>query len=265
MVSTNGFRSGAAAVVVIAAVIAGNGSSTVGARSARQAGSDARVQTAAQITRNDHADVTFELRPAAAGGGIAVVARSADLQVTKTVQPGGDFVIELAAGQDKVTIAGSGQGATVTRGRATIALRRTDSSEEPMARVRRLLAESNAVVRFRAVAARLIEDDDRTHEALALILADATVGMLTGDAAAPRRIARALAERRNRHARPVGMAVDCYTVMETRMMEAWNDYGSCYYSTAYNSFYQYLCSWRWTIQVESDWFNFLGCTGFNFS
>jgi hypothetical protein len=254
-----------AAVLVICAGAA-NASTGAAARSAAtRTGGDIRLREAAQVTRNDRADVTFELLPATSGSGVSIVARSADLQVTKTVQPNGDFAIDLAAGEDKVTIVGSAQGATVSRGRSVVALRPSDSSEEPLSRVRRLLAESTVVVKFRAVAARLIEDNDRSHEALALILADATVGLLTGDVAAPRRIARFLVEGRLRNVRNASMAESCFELMETRMVEAWNDYGSCYYSTAYNSFYQYLCSWRWTIEVESYWFNFLSCTGFNFS
>jgi hypothetical protein len=219
---------------------------------------------AAQVTRNDRADVTVETRPALSGNGISLIARSGDLLVSKTVQPNGDFVLEIGAGDDKLTIAATPQGATITRGKTTVDLRRPDQSEAVAAKARRLLAESNAIVKFRAMAARLMEGEDRSNGALALILGDATIGLLAGDPAAPRRVARFLVERRLRNARPAGMAIDCFTLMETRFVEAWNEYGSCYYSTAYNTFYQYLCSWRWTFQVESYWFNFLSCTGFNF-
>lgn len=267
MVRNRRIRKSIATVLVVFAA-AGSGSVGAGAAAravATKSRGDIRLREAAQVTRNDRADVTFELRPATTGSGVSVVARSGDLQVTKTVRPGGDFAIELAAGEDKVTIGASAQGATVSRGRAVIALRRSDLSEEPLSRVRLLLAESSAVVKFRAVAARLMEDNDRSHEALALILADATVGLLTGDVAAPRRVARFLVEGRLRNVRNAALAQSCFELMETRMVEAWNDYGSCYYSTSYNTFYQYLCSWRWTIEVESYWFNFLSCTGFNFS
>jgi hypothetical protein len=217
----------------------------------------------AQVTRNDRADVTFELRPAA-GGAIALVGRSGNFEVTKTVQSNGEFTIELATPRDHVAISVTGGGATVTRAKSPVRLSRSDASETPAAAARQLLAGSTAVVRFRAVAAALMQTDDRSHASLGFIIADATVGLLAGDVGAPGRVARLLGDRKRANVRPAGMAVDCFTVMETRMVEAWNDFGMCYMSTAYNSFYQNLCSWRWTIQVESYWFNFLSCTGFSF-
>ena len=265
MVRNTGVRRWMAAVVVVCAGAA-NASTGAAARSpATRTGGDIQLREAAQVTRNDRADVTFELLPATSGSGVSIVARSGDLVATKTVQSTGAFVLELTSSRDRVSIAATAQGATVTRAGRSVVLRRDDQSDEATAHVRRMLADSEATVRFRGVAARLMEGEDRSHAALALILADATVGLLAGDVGAPRRAARYLVERRLRNVREAGMALDCYTVMETRMVEAWNDYGSCYYSTAYNTFYQYLCSWRWTIQVESDWFNFLSCTGFNFS
>jgi hypothetical protein len=252
----------AASIVVATGIGSVSPHAAAAAKEARAAMGDIHLRPAAQVTRNDRADVTFELRPAASGG-ISVIARSGDLTATKTVQPTGDFVLELAAGQDRLSIAASAQGVVVTRGRTSVALRRDDQPEEAEVKARTLLAASGSLVRFRAVAARLMEEQDRSAGALGLILADATVGLLSGDVGAPRRVARFLVERRLRNVREAGMALDCFTLMETRFVEAWNDYGSCYMSTEYNSFYQYLCSWRWTVQVESYWFNFLSCTGFN--
>jgi hypothetical protein len=184
-----------------------------------------RFRPAAQVTRNDRADVTFELRPAA-GGGVEVSARSGDLQVTKTVQENGEFVLTLTTPRDAITISVSGQGTGVTRGRTSIVLPRTAASPEAKDRIRRLMAESRAVVRFREVAAALINAEDRSPASLAVIMADATVGLLAGDPGAPRRIAEYLAHGRSANARPAGLAVDCFAVMETRMVEAWGDYWS---------------------------------------
>lgn len=220
------------------------------------------TRPAAQVTRNDRADVTFEIRPASAGS-IEVRGRRGDLFMKKTVQPTGDSVLELADGHETVTVAVSAQGTRVTRNGTTALLGRAAPDDAAETRVRRLLAESSAVVRFRAAVAALLEANDVTAPAVAMLIADATVGMLTGDVGAPRRTAEHLARRGRSRVRQAGMALDCYTVMEQRMVEAYDDFGSCWYSTAYNSFYQSLCSWRWTLQVESYWFSFISCTGFN--
>lgn len=217
---------------------------------------------AAQVTRNDRADVTFEIRPASAGG-VEVRARRGDLHMKKTVQSTGDSLLELADGHETVTVAVSAQGTRVSRNGATAMLGRATPDEAAETRVRRLLAESSVVVRFRAATAALLEANDVTAPVVAMLIADATVGMLTGDVGAPRRTAEHLARRGRSRVRPAGMALDCYSVMEQRMVEAYYDFGSCWYSTAYNSFYQSLCSWRWTLQVESYWFSFISCTGFN--
>src|SRR3954470_5649502 len=62
---------------------------------ARAGQSGSAVQRAAQVTRSDKADVTFEVRPAS-GGAIEVSGRSGELQVKKTVQSSGDSVLELS-------------------------------------------------------------------------------------------------------------------------------------------------------------------------
>ncbi len=274
MVRSGLIRRWSVRVVVLGMAVATGGSTTGAAaraqRPALEKGSvsaqkSVRAQKIGQVSRNDRADVTFELRPAISGNGVTLIARSGDLEIAKTVQPTGDFVLELSSGQEKVTLNASAQGARVSRGKTSHMLRRSDTSDETPARVRRMLAESPVVLKYRSLTTRLMEDDDRTHEALALIMSDATIGMLAGDIGAPRRAARYLVERHNRGVRHAGLAVDCFTLMETRMVEAWNDYGACYYSTRYNTFYQSICSWRWTTQVESYWFNFLSCTGFSFS
>jgi hypothetical protein len=219
------------------------------------------ARPAAQVTRNEQADVTFELQPSA--DGVVLTARIGDLLVTKTVQSSGEFVLDIANDGDKVTIAASGQGTTVTRGKTNIAVPRGNESAGNADKIRRLLADSRAVLRFRGVSASLLEAEDRSPAALALIMADATVGMLTGDVGAPRRIAQFLARGARKNLRPVSMAVDCFTTMETRFVEAYGDYWNCYISVSPYTFYQDLCSWRWVLQVESYWFSFLSCSGFN--
>ena len=188
---------------------------------AGQSGSS--VQRAAQVTRNDRADITFEVRPSA-GGAVEVSGRSGELQVKKTVQSNGDSVLDLSTPHDRVTFSVTGQGTSVTRGGTTVELRRNADTSHEGDRIRLLLADSRAVLRFRAVNAALIEADDRSPASLAFITSDAVTGLLTGDVGAPRRIAQFMARRGLSKVRRAGMAIDCYTLMETRMMDAWVDY-----------------------------------------
>ncbi|MGE3956301.1 MAG: hypothetical protein AB7H96_06240 [Vicinamibacterales bacterium] len=223
------------------------------------------ARPAAQVTRNDRADVTFEVRPTV-DNSVEVSAVTGDLRVTKRVQGNGEFTLQVATGDDQVTIAMSGRGLNVTRNRKTLDLPRASRDERRSAEARRLLVDSPALTRYRVAADALMETDDRSPAAMALIIADATVGMLTGDVGAPRRIARQLAQRGQRNLRPAGLAIDCFTLMEQRMVEAWNDYLACYISVTNNPFYVFyweMCAARWTLQVESYWFSFLSCSGFN--
>lgn len=221
-----------------------------------------RLRPVAQVFRSEQADITFELRPLE-NGGVQVVGRRGRLAVTKNVQATGEFDIEFSTGRDTVKLAVSANATRVTRGRTTVELPRGTPAETSAMQVRRLLADSIAVAQFRAVAAALLENEDSSPAATAFLMADAAVGSLTGDVGAPRRVAQHLARRARRAVRPVGMAADCFAVMEQKMMFASNDYNDCWVSTMYNSFYQSLCSYRWLLQVESYWFSFISCSGFN--
>jgi hypothetical protein len=220
------------------------------------------VRPAAQVTRNERADVTFELRPSSSGA-IELIARRGGLEVAKTVRPDGEFVLEIAAGGDRVAIAVSGEATTVARGRAKVTLPRGAETEAMAAAARRLLAESGAIVQFRALAAALVADDDRSPAGIATIVADAAVGTLTGDVGATGRAAQYFGRRGRGPVRQAALAVDCFALMETRFVEAWDDYNACWISTMWSGFYQNLCAWRWTLQVESYWFSFISCSGFS--
>ena len=220
------------------------------------------IRPTAQVTRNERADVTFEVRPSETGG-VEVSGRSGDLTITKTVQSTGEFVLEVATGRDKVSIAVTGQGTTVIRGKNTVRIPRGGASGDNEGKARRLLADSGGVLQLRGLAATLLDADDRSPSSLAVIMADATVGMLTGDVGAPRRTAQFLAHRANGNARPAAMALDCFSLMETRMVEAFSDYVGCYDSVYGNPLFTNLCGYRWIVQVESYWFGFISCTGFS--
>lgn len=222
----------------------------------------ATARRAAQITRNDKADVTFELRQADKGG-VEVTGASGDLLLKKTVQANGEFVLELSTPRDAVAFAVNGHETSAARGKTRVRMPRTAAGATEEVKARRLLADSEAVLKLRGLAAALIEADDRSPSSLSVIMADALVGALTGDVGAPRRIAKFLARNPGAGARPAAMAVDCFTVMETRMTEAFTDYAACWTSVSYFPYFQQACAVRWIVQAESYWFSFISCTGFN--
>lgn len=224
------------------------------------------TKTAAQVTRNERANVTFEVRPSG-DGGAELTATAAGVEISKSVQPTGEFVLTVKAGADAVTVAVSGRGTRLSRGRQSVDLPRGADAPGRRPAARRMLADSDAIVRYRAMADGLMASDDRSPAALGVIIADAMVGALSGDVGAPRRVADFLARGGRKNARPAGLAIDCFTLMEQRMVEAWSDYVSCWMSVSnimFSDYWQELCAVRWVIQVESYWFNFLSCSGFNF-
>lgn len=254
------FVAASCAVPATAPAVAAPASMRVGGRT--PGGERIGPRLAAQVTRNDRADVTFEVRPAASGA-IDLIARRGDLEVTKRVQPNGEFTLEIAAGKDRVAIGASGRGSSVSRGKTRVSLPRAGETEVVSTGARRLLAESNAVVKFRALTAALLADEDRSPAATAMIVADAAIGVLSGDVGAPGRAAQYLGRKGRGPGRRAALAVDCFALMETRFVEAWNDYANCWASTIANPIYQNLCAWRWTLQVESYWFSFISCSGFS--
>jgi len=220
----------------------------------------ATARPAAQVTRNETADITFELR-AAEKGGLEVTGTTGDLRIKKTVQGNGDFVLELTTPRDTVSLVVNGQETSATRGRSRVRMPRSNAGATDEGQTRRLLADSDAVLKLRAAAATLIDANDRTPSSMSILMADAVVGMLTGDVGAPRRVARFLGSRGGSGTRPAAMALDCFTLMETRMNEAMNDYISCWVAVA--PWIQNWCAYRWVLQVESYWFSFISCSGFN--
>lgn len=235
-------------------------------RGAASATAQPRVTPAAQVMRSEKADVTFEVRPSS-DGGAELRATNGGLQVTKAVSPTGEFTLRLTSGTDVVSIGVTGRGTRVSRGRQTVELPRGADAPGRRPAVRRMLADSDAVVRYRRMADALMVANDRSPAALGIIITDGVLGVLGGDAGAPRRIAEFLAGDGAKRLRPAGMAIDCFTLMEQRMTEAWNDYMACWVSVSYLLFpewFQEACALRWVVQVESYWFNFISCSGFSF-
>ena len=217
-------------------------------------------RVAAQVRRNDKADMTFATS-ATRDGALQVEGRGGDLLIRKTVRHDGSFTLVLEAPRDRVTIEFANQSVSVARGKTTIALADPQNAENDLARAQRLLSNSPAVRLSRLAAAAVENSEDDSPESSAVLLSDALVGVLTGDVGAPARVARHL----SRHVR-AGIrkaAMNCYYNYETEVYGAWVDYGDCLDSISVWNPIRWLCSLRYLVMAESSWFEFLSCVGFS--
>ena len=245
---------GAQAGRVVATGISGTGGTAPGRA--------ASAVAASQVTRHERILTTFSVRRGD-DGAAEMLAQRGDFEVRKRVQPSGEVVLDLSLGRDRVHVEMLATQTVVQRAGTRIVVDRASATDTEMAQVARMLAESNAVRRFRWLADQVMRIEDDSAGAIALLTSDAVVGALSGDAGAPRRVALHLSRRGRARQRPVRLAPSCYDQMETRMVDAWNDFEACVQSTEDSPFYQQLCSWRWLLMVESHWFTFVTCTGFN--
>jgi len=215
-----------------------------------------------QVKRLDKADLTFNSFTTRSGG-VEVDAQGGDLLVRKTVQPDGSSVLDLQSPHEKLLVGFDQHAITVTRNRKTATLNLATATEEDFDRVHQMLADSHAVRLLRAAAANLEDSEDDSAESASLLMADAVVGMLTGDGAAPRRVARHLARHLRSRTRAASMQVDCYSVWEQRVYLAYTDLEACEGTFSPWNPTRYLCAARFLIQAESYWFSFISCSGFS--
>lgn len=223
----------------------------------------AHARRVAQVTRNDRADLTFELRPAP-DGAVAVGAGGGELTIRKTVLPGGSWTLELLARNDRVTVSVAEHAVNVSRDKKSITVSLGSTGDDRLLAVRRLLADSRAVALFRGASAAIEASEDDAPASASVLMADALVGFLTGDVGAPRRIARHLARHALSREQRIGMATDCYAVWEQRVMAAWTEYTSCIMDVNPWAMLQIMCAARWSLMVEAYWWAFIACSSIPF-
>lgn len=226
-------------------------------------GGAVRARPVVQVTRNEPADLTFEVRPSP-NGALVVQATGGDFAMRKTVQQGGGWTLELQSRSDSVVINVAEHDFSVRRGQKSVSVALATATEENLFEVRRLLADSRAVALFRAASAAIEASEDDSAPSAAVLMSDSLVGALTGDVGAPRRIARHLARHVLAKTRRVGMGADCYGVWEQRVMTSWMDYMGCVMDVSPWAMLQIMCAARWSLQVESYWWTFIACSSLPF-
>jgi hypothetical protein len=216
---------------------------------------------AAQVRHLDRAEITFHAG-VTEDGSIQVEGRGGAFLFRKKSSANGQFTLDLEGPSDKVGISLTESALTVTRGRRRVVLSLGGFGDRELDQARVLLAGSSAVRLARVAAAAVQEAEDDSAAAVSLLIGDALVGLLTGDEGAPGRVARHLARHGRAGVRRIA-TTDCYGEWERRVLRASYEWQSCASSFSVWNPVRNVCAFRWALQVESYWFTFLSCTGFN--
>ncbi len=219
------------------------------------------IRPVVQVRHVPHAELTLAGR-FSQDGAFEIEARGGNLVLQKRSLPAGGFALDLTAPKDSVSIAFSDSGVTVTRNKRRRAVSLSADSLEELDGIRQLLAGSAAVRLTRTAAAAVQESEDDSLASTSLLIADALVGLLTGDDGAAARTSKHL----SRHARAGIRRIatpDCYTIWEGRVVRSGYEWESCARAFSVWNPVRNLCAFRWVLAVESYWFSFLSCSGLN--
>jgi hypothetical protein len=198
-----------------------------------------------------------------AEGSIQVDGRAGELTFTKVVSADGTFTLALTTGADAVSIAFQGNAIKASRNGREVVVQAGD--EASLERVGALIAGSRAVRLLRTVSTAVQDADDTSVGGAAVLMADALVGALTGDAGAPGRIARHLGRKSLSGVRRVEISEEsCYKNYEHAVIEAYIDGEACLEEIGWWNPLRYGCSFTWLLEVETEWFHMWACVGFNF-
>jgi hypothetical protein len=185
---------------------------------------------------------------------------SGDLDVTKRVSRAGTYALRLTRGQDAVEIRADQAGITVSRGGQSVQIDLATAGEDELAAVRTLLAGSRSVRALRVLAATMGSGAMRSPGGLAVLLADAIVGVLDGDVGAVQRLAERVGSR-GPAVRRASAEQGCYERWEAEVIRAYDSYLGCIVEHLGLTQWADACALRWMLWAESAWFSFLSCSG----
>lgn len=197
-------------------------------------------------------------------GGYLLSASAGELAFRKVVYADGSFHVQIEQGGDRLALSGTADRVHVTHGKRSVTLKPADGDEAQARRVRGLLIDAPVVARFRRLIAELEDSEELSVEVLGLRLTGALVAELDGDEGAARRLKRSLIRELGARVRQAGLQSqyppDCWSRYTQLVLQASYQLEDCL-----NSFYianpmRHLCTFYWTLQVESAWFSLLGCS-----
>lgn len=213
-----------------------------------------------QVRQFEKLDLTIGAG-ATADGAIQIEARTGDLGFRKKLQSDGRYTLDLEVPGDRISIGVTENGVTVERSGTTIAVS-PEMSQSQLADVRRMFADSRAIDLLRAAGADIEASEEDSAAVVPLVLADSLVGTLTGDVGAARRAARLLSRRARAQFRPVQTRPNtCYQQWQNAVLWAYMDWEECVFLW---DWWFGWCSLRWSMEVDSAWFQFITCSGFGF-
>lgn len=219
-----------------------------------------RIERTEIVDAGSGADLRLRSRP---GGALRVSLTWMDLDVSKVIQPNGDFHARIAARQDLVVLVRTGSRLRLTRNGETAVLELDRADEDGLDAGQRVLAGSRAVRTFRGVLRSLTEDARGSAPGVALDHLDALLALLQGepgalDRRAPRRESGLTLSR-------VACGLEpstCYAEYEGEVIRSWDDYSQCIDDVRWYPGMQEVCAFTWLLRVESAWFRFIGCSSF---
>ncbi len=216
------------------------------------------LERAEVVDAGSGANLRLTARP---GGSLQASLTWMDLDVTKTVQPNGDFHARLAGRQDVLVLIRTGNRLRVTRAGQTAVLLLDSGDEDGLDFAQTVLAGSRAARAFRWVQRSLSQESRESAPGVALDNLDLLLAILQGEAGAalrrgpPRRDAGGRVCRVGYTASP-----SCYAEYEGEVITAWDDFSQCVDDVKWYPGLQEVCAFTWLLRVESAWFRFIGCS-----
>lgn len=216
------------------------------------------IERAEVVDAATGAELRLSARP---GGAVQVSLVWPDLDVSKVVQPGGDFHVRIAGRQDLLVLIRTGNRLRVTRGDKTAVVQLDRVDEDGLDAVQQILAGSHAMRAFRAVHRRLNQDSRESAPGISLDHVDVLLGILQGEPGVVDR----------RAPKPSGALISraacrvertCWSEYEVEVVNAWGDFAQCVDDVSYLPGMQEVCAFGWLLRTESAWFHFLGCSSF---
>jgi hypothetical protein len=229
------------------------------------------------IEERDHMTNATFTSTTDADGNARLTIRAGEFLFEKVLAASGDATLRLSQGKDVVSIAMTGTGYVVSRGRRTARFDPRSDQAEGRNAVRTVLLGSQAVRTFRRLAAALESRDEADEEGplqISALVDGALVQMLDGDTAATERIGKRIVRKHREAMRAAALKPneyfrDCVLIYELALIDAWDLFSHCL-QTARNSpwwiseWSETFCEFEWLARSQQYVWQFASCLALPF-